>query len=46
MLSIQCDAIRWEQFCGDVALDSINMVYMAFKTNEEPIIVGFSATVV
>ena len=22
---VQCDAIRWEQFCGDVVLDRFNM---------------------
>ena len=26
VLFVQCDAIRWEQFCGDVVLDSFNMV--------------------
>ena len=24
---LQCDAIRWEPFCGDVVLDSFNVVY-------------------
>ena len=24
---LQCDAIRWEQFCRDVVLDSVHMAY-------------------
>ena len=24
---VKCDTIRWEQFCGDVVLDSFNMEY-------------------
>ena len=27
ILSLQCDAIRWEQFSGDVVLDSVNMAF-------------------
>ena len=29
---VQCDAIRWNSFCGDVVLDSINMAYMGEYT--------------
>ena len=32
-LKVHCDAIRWEHFCGDVVLDSFNMVY----SNEDSI---------
>ena len=30
---VQCDAIRWESFCGDVALDSFNMAYRDEASN-------------